>query len=87
MTVTISLPPDAEARLREQAAAAGKDISTLVREAVEEKLATTNGAKIPPVQSADDFDKALDEFFAANPEKLPSLPTDFSREDIYSDQG
>jgi len=85
MTVTISLPPDSEARLREQAAAAGKDVSTLVREAVEEKLAATNGAKIQPVPSADDFDKALDEFFAENPEKLPSLPADFSREDIYSD--
>ena len=38
MTLTLSLPPDLEARLRERAAASGKDIEGFVREAVEEKL-------------------------------------------------
>jgi alpha-galactosidase/6-phospho-beta-glucosidase family protein len=40
---------------------------------------------LPDVQATEDFDRLLDEFFAANPEKLPALPADFSRADIYSD--
>jgi predicted transcriptional regulator len=39
MTLTISLPPAVEAILREQAAVTGKDITTLVREAVEQRFA------------------------------------------------
>ena len=39
-TLSISLLPETEARLRERAAAAGKDPATFVREAVEEMLRT-----------------------------------------------
>ena len=39
MTITITLPPATEQRLRAQAAATGKEISTLVLEAVETRLA------------------------------------------------
>jgi hypothetical protein len=39
MTITINLPPAAEEQLRAQAAATGKNISTLVAEAVEARLA------------------------------------------------
>jgi predicted DNA-binding protein len=39
MTLSISLPPETEARLRQRAAALGKDIADVAREAVEEKLA------------------------------------------------
>ena len=38
MTITITLPPATEERLREQAEAAGKDVSTFVVEAVEARL-------------------------------------------------
>jgi hypothetical protein len=38
MTITITLPPATEERLRAQAEARGKDISTLVLEAVETRL-------------------------------------------------
>lgn len=85
MTVTISLSPQTEARLREQAALFGKDMSTLIRETLEEKFALSNATGIVNLQPAEDFDQALDEFFAANPERLPALPTDFSRADIYAD--
>ena len=44
MTLTLTFPPDVETRLRERAAAAGKDVEALVREAVEEKLSGTTGA-------------------------------------------
>jgi len=84
MTLTISLPPATEAKLRDQSAATGKDLATLVREAVEEKLASTNGTGIPSAQTAMDFERALDEFFSVNPEKLPALPADLSRADIYA---
>ncbi|MSR57702.1 MAG: ribbon-helix-helix protein, CopG family [Planctomycetaceae bacterium] len=38
MTITITLPPETEERLRAQAEATGKSISTLVVEAVEARL-------------------------------------------------
>jgi len=37
-TITIEFPPETERRLRARAAASGRDISTFIREAVEEKL-------------------------------------------------
>jgi hypothetical protein len=40
MTITIDLPAETERRLLARALATGKDVSTLVREAVEEKLQT-----------------------------------------------
>jgi hypothetical protein len=39
MTITITFPPATEARLRAEAQAAGKDVSTFVIEAVEARLA------------------------------------------------
>jgi hypothetical protein len=41
MTLTITLPPATEDRLRAQALATGKDIGTLVVEAVEARLSLT----------------------------------------------
>lgn len=43
MTLNITLGSDAEERLRQQATAAGKDVATFVREAIEEKLANGEG--------------------------------------------
>jgi hypothetical protein len=40
MTLTIDFPPETEQKLLARAAATGKDVATLVREAVEEKLRT-----------------------------------------------
>jgi hypothetical protein len=39
MTITISLPPATMEKLQAQAAATGKDVDTLVREALDVKLA------------------------------------------------
>jgi hypothetical protein len=39
MTITVDFPPATLERLRAEAQASGKDIETLVREAVEQKLA------------------------------------------------
>jgi plasmid stability protein len=38
MTIHVTFSPETEARLRERAAAAGKDVETLVREVIEETL-------------------------------------------------
>lgn len=38
MSIMVSFSPEAEAKLRERAASAGKDVSTLVRQIVEERL-------------------------------------------------
>jgi hypothetical protein len=40
MTLTIDFPAETERKLLARAAATGKDVATLVREAVEEKLGT-----------------------------------------------
>jgi hypothetical protein len=40
MTLSIDLPPETERKLLDRAAATGKDVATLVREAVEEQLRT-----------------------------------------------
>ncbi len=37
------------------------------------------------ISTGNELDEALDEFFAAHPEKLPALPKDFGRADIYND--
>ncbi len=84
MTLNLFLPPSTEARLRDRAAVTGKDLATLVSEAIEEKLAS-DAAGAGVVQTASDFDRVLEDFFAANPETVPCLPPDFSRADLYTD--
>jgi hypothetical protein len=37
------------------------------------------------ISSGKELNDALDEFFAKHPERLPALPTDFTRADIYND--
>jgi hypothetical protein len=81
VTISVSLSPTIEAKLRSHAAATGKDLSALVIEAVEQKF----GRDFADARTADDFDRLLEEFFAANPDPLAPLPADFSRADIYSD--
>lgn len=44
MNISVPLSSEAEAKLREQAQAAGKDIATFVQETLEEKLAMESAA-------------------------------------------
>lgn len=46
-----------------------------------ESAPATNGV----TQTAEEFNALLDEFFEQNPRRLPSLPPDFSRADIYAE--
>jgi hypothetical protein len=84
MTLTLSFPPETEAKLRERAAASGKDVETIVREAVDEKLAagadTTGAAK-----SAEEW---VAEFMAWVESHPPVTHfVDDSRESIYAGRG
>ena len=81
MTLSISLPPEIEKRLIDEASRQGVGTSEYVSKLIQDRIEDLS--KRP--SAAGDIDAVLDEFFAANPEPLPSLPADFSREDIYSD--
>jgi len=54
MTLQIDLSPDLEAKLRERAAAAGKDVQSFARDAVEKELAKpeTFAELLAPVHKA-----------------------------------
>lgn len=54
MTITLSLPAEMGHKLQERAAQTGKDVATLIREAVDEKLsgpgAIADPSELPYVQ-------------------------------------
>jgi hypothetical protein len=81
MTLSISLPPEIEKRLIDEAARQGVGTSEYVSKLIEDRIQGLHASS----SVTGDFDAVLDEFFTANPEPLPSLPADFSREDIYLD--
>ena len=84
MTLTLSLPPEIEAKLRECAAASGQDLVTLVREAVEEKFAPgndTEGQRETPHQ----WEQRFDAWVAA---RRPATQfVDDARVSIYAGRG
>jgi len=90
MNLEVSLSKKAAEWLEQRAQAVGTDqasIAARVLEEVAENDLRSNGPENGngTVGSGHDLDLLLNEFFAQNPSKLPSLPTDFSRRDIYAD--
>lgn len=85
MTLTISLPPETEARLRDAAAATGKDVVTLVREAVEEKLDAPATAKGPQEKTHEQWLAEFNDWVAS--QKPTGHFVDDSRESIYAGRG
>ena len=83
MTLTLSFPPETEAKLRERAAASGKDVETIVREAVEEKLASPTGPA-PATMTREQWSAELHAWAASHPPV--SHFVDDSRESIYADR-
>ena len=88
MNVSVPLSPEAESKLREQADAAGKDIASFVKEALEEKLAllrdseSDNGhADLPANQWI-----ARLRLWVSSHRPLP-YEADDSRESIYEGRG
>jgi len=86
MTLNISLSPESEAKLRERAAAAGKDVTAFVRETIEEKLACErdNGWASGSLRqgTAEWFEK-FNEWVATHPPR--QFLADDSRDAIYSE--
>lgn len=85
MTLQIDLTPELESRLRREAAAAGKDVSTFAREALEETLsaAETESQNIRPSK-----EQRLAEWRALTAGARPSGHiVDDSRESIYEGRG
>ncbi len=89
MTLHISLPPDAEARLRERAAAEGKDPATFALEAVQEKLGPGNG--VSDRTRAAERSAAWDRFVTGMQEWARNLPpghrVNDDRASIYEGRG
>ncbi len=87
MTVTISLPAETEAKLRDRAAATGKDVSTFIREAVEEKLSAANGNNAPNSIPSDRWSAEFTAWMLDVEKRAPIYPpgyvADDSRESIY----
>jgi hypothetical protein len=81
MTLSIDIPAELEQRLKDEASRRGIEPAEYARLLLQDHLPRTGAVADSPA----DFDRALDEFFAANPEKLPPLPPDFSRADIYAE--
>jgi plasmid stability protein len=84
MNVSINFPAEIETTLLRRAAAAGKDIETIVKEFVTERLAE----EIPPtarLASHDEFMANLHRVINLHPMSNGSM--DDSRESIYSGRG
>jgi hypothetical protein len=93
MTLTVDLPNDLERRLRERASRDGRPVEQYVLELIERDAAGPgNGQGVEasglytgqaPTLSDGEFEYLLDELESGP--RLPHLPADFSRADIYTD--
>ncbi len=93
MTITVHLPDDLERRLKERASHDGRAVEEYVLGLIERDAAGPGDERGPdasrplpgqaPALSDDEFEGLLDEL-ASGP-RLPHLPADFSRADIYAD--
>ena len=87
MTLSIELSPETEAKLRERAAASGRDIASYARAAIEQKLAADNGggrAPASPRQGGQEWFARFNEWVAAHPPR--PLLADDSRDAIYGEE-
>ena len=85
MSLSISFGAETEAKLRDRAAATGKDVATLVREAVEEKLSEGAGGRIPAEMPYEQWLAAFDAWVAGH--RPVEHFVDDSRESIYAGRG
>ena len=85
MTLTLVLPPEIEAKLKEQAARAGRDPQTLVLEALEQMLTAELPAPAKMLPMAD-WHSRFDAFIRSLPRSEATIADD-SRETIYDTRG
>jgi predicted DNA-binding protein len=85
MTLTLVLPPEIEAKLKEQAAREGKDPQTFVLEALEQTLSgesTASAVSLPAAAWHSRFDALLHSL-----PRSKATVVDDSRETIYNSRG
>jgi hypothetical protein len=86
MTLQIDLTPELEARLREEATAAGKDVATFARDALEETLTLRGDTGARPGRLTDE--QRVAEWLAWTSSARPlGYIVDDSRESIYEGCG
>lgn len=84
--LNIPLSPDKESKLRERAAAVGKDVTKYVLQVVEEDLAMSEPmAALNSPQSQEQWEKDLDAWVEGHP-RLDTIADD-SRDSIYAGRG
>ena len=93
MTLTVHVPDDLERRLRERASRDGQAVEDYVLDLIERDTAGpatgwgSESLQLFPGQtpsiSDGEFERLLDELTSGP--RLPHLPADFSRTDIYAD--
>ena len=83
MNLTLNLTPEAEARLRDQAAQRGKSLETIALEAIDEKLSAD--AKPNDSLSKEEWARRFDSWVASH--RLVKHLVDDSRESIYEGRG
>lgn len=81
MSATIELEPELIERLTEKAKEQGQSVNDLLRKMIDESEALPSQAD---EYSMEEFEADLNAL-ADGTEHLPTLPEDFSREDIYCD--
>lgn len=84
MTVTVNLPSEVARQLEEKAARGGRTLEAYLEQLAENDVGGMNGVPAPTAElSIAEFDSLLDDLAAGR--RLPHLPEDFSRVDIYAD--
>jgi hypothetical protein len=88
MTLRFNLPPDAEAKLRDRASAAGLSPDEYARRVIEDAVrnGTSAGAGTLSAVEAQRRSQALAEWFASHA-NITSTSADDSRGNIYSGRG
>jgi hypothetical protein len=86
MVLRLDLSPEAEARLREKAAALGKDLDRFVLDTLEEKLASGQ-AETPTIaaETAEQWITRFNSWIESHPKR--GYIADDSRDSIYAGRG
>ena len=85
MTVQIDFPAELEQQLQARAAAAGQDVSTIVRQIVADSLGNDEQVQSQSEMTKGHFAKRLDDWIALHPKLKQAI--DDSRESIYAGRG
>lgn len=81
--INLKIDHETAKALTDQAKARGMSLNVYLKKLA--KGGANGSRRRKPKLSGRAFDKLLDDFFAKHPERLPALPDDFSRADIYYD--